>query len=194
MHSLEVWGIQQQHSSSHFIYTVQTVGGGWTKFILLLSSLRIVALSSVVNCCSWLKTENMRCCCKEWKGRAGPNPNTKGSGCKERTQMRCKDKVRICQLRQRPKSSKRAAAMWVKIQGYLDPSMKLGREVKTPGQCACLVLLYYFKLLSTASHLKIDPAPFAKVQQATYTSTLLCEMEFISTTLLRDPRSICVFL
>lgn len=92
------------------------------------------------------------------------------------------------------KSRKRAAVMWVKIQSYLDPSMELDTEAKTPGQRACLLVLYYFKLLSAVSHLKIDLVPFAKVQQATCMSMLLCEMEFISTTLLRDPRSICIFL
>lgn len=83
---------------------------------------------------------------------------------------------------------RRAAAMWEKVQGYLDPNTEFDTEVDSRTECmsSCALLL-----ISTVSHLKIDLAPFAKVQQATCMSTLLCEMEFISTTLLRDPRSIC---
>lgn len=87
---------------------------------------------------------------------------------------------------------KSSAAMWVKIQVYLELSTRRGRAVKTPGHHVQLPAPYcYLQPLSTAS-LSAKASRFIfKVQWVTWMLTPFHEMEFTPPACLRGLRSTC---
>lgn len=83
------------------------------------------------------------------------------------------------------RAAKSSAATWVEIQGYLDQSLGLGRELKTPGHHEHVPVPYYLWPLSTVSLLAKAARSIFKVQRATWMPMLFHEMEFVSINFLK---------